>query len=199
MKNITILALFLTAACGDKSPQTNNGFKRILPDTLKSWSGKMTREDFHLTRKLERKFNLGSLWDGVTNEEIRLWILYGSYDPQTLLILTKLNSDSWSLRKLSFYQIEGYNIHSDFTRSISNYLVDSLNLGRYWSLASQSDLKAGDSYGCMDGENVFFEIADSTKYRFMWFRCPGIHKNKNLAFLMISELQHQLEDLVLKQ
>jgi hypothetical protein len=95
---------------------------------------------------------------------------------------------------LSFCQTKADSIYLDHTRSIRSGSIDSLNLDRYWDLASQSDLKAGDLFGCLDGGDVFMEIADSLKYRFLWYRCLNINKLKDSVFFLASELTSKLRD-----
>jgi hypothetical protein len=75
-------------------------------------------------------------------------------------------------------------IDTDKTILVGHDLTDSMNLSNFWNLGSQSDLKDGDSYGCLDGVDVFMEIADPARYRFMWYRCPDLNKHKDSAFLL---------------
>jgi len=195
MRALILPVLFFLASCGGQSVEKNNGFKRLLPDTTKSWSGKMTRDTYNSTRRLEEKLYLESILNGTKNQEIRVWNLSGSYDPQVLFILKKDSGDWWRLRTLSFYQTKADSIYADHTRSIPTGSIDSLHLNRYWVLASQSDLKAGDSFGCLDGGDAFMEMADSVKYRFLWYRCPDINKLKDSAFFLVSELTSKLDRL----
>jgi hypothetical protein len=195
MKTLKLIGLFLLASCGNQSIESATAFRHILPDTVKTWAGQMTRDDYYSTRSLEKKLHLETLTNGVNTEELRIWRLSGSYDPQVLFILKKMGANEWHLRTLSFYQSKGDSIYADYTRLLRSGSVDSLKLGQYWSVASQSDLKAGDSYGCIDSENVFVELADSTKYRFMWYRCPDINKDKDSAFFLVSKLRDRLDGL----
>lgn len=199
MKTLKILGICLLASCSSQTSEPQKEFKRILPDTTQSWSGQMTKEAYHQTRSIEKKFSLESLLNGVKGKELRIWNLSGFYDPQVLLILSKSKTNNWNLRVLNFYQTKGDSIYSDYTRPIRSSSIDSLNLNRYWSLASQSDLKAGDTYGCMDGGEVFMEIADATKYRFMWYRCPDINKNRDSAFFIVTELKSKLRELTVER
>jgi hypothetical protein len=107
----------------------------------------------------------------------------GSYDPQVLLIAQQDYSNNWTLRTISYYQTKVDSIYSDNVRLLRHGAIDSFNLNWYWNLPSQSDLKAGDSYGCFDGEDVFIEMADSLTYRFMWYRCTFMNKDKDSVFV----------------
>lgn len=195
MRTLILLVLLFLASCCGQSVEKNTRFKRLLPDTTKTWSGQMTRDSYNSTRDFEEKLHLESVLNGTTSQEIRVWNLSGSYDPQVLFILKKDSADWWRLRTLAFRQTKADSIYFDHTRSIRSGSIDSLNLDRYWQLASQSDLKAGDSFGCLDGEDVFMEIADSVKYRFLWYRCPTINKLKDSAFFLASELTKKLKRL----
>ena len=198
MKTLTILGLCFFVSCGSQPPEPQNAFKRILPDTARSWSGRMTAETYHQTRSIEKKFSLASLWNGIRGKELRIWNLSGSYDPQVLLILNKSETGNWNLRVVNFYQTKRDSIYSDYTRLIRSSSVDSLNLDRCWNFASQSDLKEGDNYGCLDGGDVFMEIADTTRYRFMWYKCPDINNKKDSAFFLANELSRKISELAMQ-
>ncbi|MCW3075240.1 MAG: hypothetical protein JWP69_2309 [Flaviaesturariibacter sp.] len=198
MKAIRMIWLSLLISCSDQSNKSTFKFKLDLPDTSKSWSGQMTRDDYYLTRDFEKNLHLQTLINGVKNQEIRVWSLSDSYDPQILFILNKNITGRWRLRTISFYKTKADSIYTDYTRQIRVGAVDSLRLERFFNLASQSDLKKSDNYGCMDGENVFVEIANSTKYRFMWYRCPDINKAKDSSFMLISQLRDQLNALAVE-
>jgi hypothetical protein len=195
MKTFIIIALFIISSCGSR-PVEQVGFRRILPDTSKSWTGRMTRDVFQQTRILESKLDLPTLAKGIKNDELRIWNLSGSYDPQVVQILYRLNEDQWVLRAISFYHSKDDSITVDSKRLISSDRMDSFDFNQFLNLPSQSDLKAGHSYGCMDGGDVFIEIADSIRYRFMWYKCPDIHKNKDSVFLLVNQLTEKINYLV---
>ena len=195
MKTLKLIGLLFLAACGRHSSDPQTTFKQILPDTSKSSSGRMTRETFHQTRKIEQKLDLISLLNGSNNEEIRIWRLSGSYDPQSVTILAKLKTDAWHLRQLTFNHSKNDSITSDVTRQLPSKVINTLNLISYWNLPSQSDLKTGDAYGCMDGSDVFIEMANTAKYRFMWYRCPDINETKDSAFHRVFELRSKIAQL----
>lgn len=195
MKMLKIIGSFLLTSCGGYPVEHAAKFRHILPDTSKSWAGRMTREEFYLTRNLERKLNLRSLTQGVTNTEVRIWNLSGSYDPQVINVLYRLNNEEWGLRTILFNRSKDDSIYTESRRRINSDRMDTFNFNQYWNLPSQSDLSAGDSYGCIDGGNVFMEIADSTRYRFMWYRCPAINKDKDSVFLLVNELPNKLHEL----
>jgi hypothetical protein len=194
MKTLQLLGLLLIASCGNRSSEPHAEFRRILPDTSKSWAGQMTREAFHQTRNLEEKLNLRSLTSGIKGEEIRIWGLAGFYDPQSLTILSKASREGWNIRLVSFYQIKYDSISSDVTMPIENFPFDD-----YWNLASQSDLRNCDDYGCVDGGDVFIELANAAKYRFMWYRCPDINESKDSTFYQIIELRRKIAGLIGKR
>lgn len=195
MRNLIILGVFFLSSCGSNPVETVTEFRRLIPDTTKSWSGRMSRDYYHFTRQLEQKLNLPSLLNGTKNQEFRVWNLSNAYDPLDLFILKEDSIDKWTLRTLSFYHANGDSIGTDYTRLVRQDFIDSMNLSNFWSLGSQSDLRDGDSYGCFDGGDVFMEIADSARYRFMWYRCPDLNKHKDSVFLLSSMLVIKLDEL----
>jgi hypothetical protein len=198
MRVFLITGLFLLVSCGSKPGDTTLDFERHIPDTTKSWAGRMTKECYEETKRLEAKLGLHTLSDGTNTTEIRVWNFSGSYDPQVLFLLKNGSTKGWQLRTVSFYKTKGDSIYADYSRIIRQKAVDSLDLNRYWTLASQSDLKAGDTYGCMDGGDVLVELASPTKYRFMWYRCPDIHKEKDSVFLLANQLTNGLDALAVE-
>jgi hypothetical protein len=155
----------------------------------------MTKARYISTRRFETRLGLKTLSNGTTTTEIRVWTLSSFYDPKVIFILKNDSSTLWHLRTISFFQNKNDSIYADFTRLIPHSAIDSIKLNRYWILASQSDLKAGDSFGCMDGADLFIELADSTRYRFMWYRCPDINLKRDSAFLLAYELGSRLDGL----
>jgi hypothetical protein len=191
MKTLQLLGLLILASCGNLKSEPQAEFRQIVPDTSKSWAGQMTREAFHQTRKLERKLNVRSITNGIKGEEIRIWGLSGSYDPQSLTILSNADTRGWNVRQVSFYYSKNDSISKDITKPIQSFPIDD-----YWSLASQSDLANGDDYGCMDGGDVFIEISNASKYRFMWYRCPDINEKKDSTFYQVTELRRKVAGLI---
>lgn len=191
MKTLQILGLLLFVSCGNRSSKPQTEFRQILPDTSRTWAGRMTREAFHRTKQLELKLNVRSITNGIKGEEIRIWGLSGSYEPQSLTILSKADTQRWNARWVSFYHSKNDSISNDIAKSIQNFPFND-----YWGLASQSDLVNGDEYGCIDGEDVFIEIANASRYRFMWYRCPDINEKKDSTFHRVTELQRKVAGLI---
>jgi len=48
----------------------------------------------------------------------------------------------------------------------------------------------------MDGGDVFIEVANASKYRFMWYRCPDINAKKDSAFYQVTELRRRVAELI---
>jgi hypothetical protein len=189
---IIVIGICFLTSCGSQSVDNDTTFKASFPDTTKTWAGRETRQDFHFTRNIENKLQLSTLTNGTNYTEIRIWRLSGSYDPQSLNTLRQLSPDKWSLRTIEFYQTKSDSIIADYTTLIRDGFIDSLNLDRYWNMPSQSELTDGDKYGCMDGNNVLIELANSTTYKLKWYRCPNINKTKDSVFLLVSELTSKL-------
>ncbi|OQP45309.1 hypothetical protein A4R26_32365 [Niastella populi] len=68
---ILLVLLFLASRCG-QSIEKNTRFKRLLPDTTKTWSGQMTRESYNSTRDFEEKLHLESVLNGTKSQEIQM-------------------------------------------------------------------------------------------------------------------------------
>jgi hypothetical protein len=197
MRILFLPGLFYLASCNTQPAEKAVPFQRQIPDTTKTWAGQMTKKSYDKAKGLEGKFGLKTLLDGTKNTELRVWNFSGYYDPQVVFILKNDTVNGWQLRTVSFYQTKGDSIYADYTRLIRDSAVDSLGFDRYWVLVSQSDLKAPDSYGCSDGGDVFVELANSSRYRFMWYRCPDMNKNKDSAFLLANELTNRLDGLAI--
>jgi hypothetical protein len=52
MRTLLILGLFFLASCGSQSGDTTLDFERNIPDTTKSWAGRMTKESYHEATRL---------------------------------------------------------------------------------------------------------------------------------------------------
>ncbi|HEX8460529.1 MAG TPA: hypothetical protein VF623_03840 [Segetibacter sp.] len=192
------IVLFLFAFCRNKHGTGHVEFNRIMPDTSKTWAGRMTQEAFNQTRTFGKTLNLGQLIEGTPQEEIRVWYLSGSYDPQVVFIAKADSFNKWSLRTISFYRTKSDSIYADYSRVLRQSAVDSLNLHKYWQLTSQSDLPKGDTYGCLDGEDIFIEMSNRIKYKSMWYRCPEINKNKDTTFHSAASLVNRLDALAVE-
>jgi hypothetical protein len=193
MKLLFAIILIFFASCSDQNETANMQFSRSIPDTSKTWAGRMTRDAYNETRSFQKTLKLTKLIDGTERDEIRVWYLSGSYDPQVLLIAKADSLNRWTLRTISFYRAKSDSIYADYSRVLRQSSVDSLHLNKYWQLTSQSDLPQGDTYGCVDGEDLFIEMANRKKYRFMWYRCPDINKDKDTVFLAAANLANKLD------
>ena len=196
MLALKLIGICFLASCGSRSVAPIINFQKVFPDTSKSWAGRMTREDVYETRSLENKFHLLTLTNGTKNTEMRIWEFSAAYDPQTLNILQHINSKWWTLRTITFYRAKKDSIVADNNRNIQTDLFDSITLSRYWNMPSQSDLREGDKYGCMDGSDMVIELANAKTYKLKWYCCPGIHKTKDSAFLLASELANRLSLII---
>ncbi|MCF1715980.1 hypothetical protein L0U88_15170 [Flavihumibacter sp. RY-1] len=192
------ILLFFFASCRNQGDTGINALSRVIPDTSRTWAGRMTRDAFSQTRTFEKSLKIGSLIDGTANDEIRVWYLSGSYDPQVAFIAKPDSFSKWTLRIISFYRTKVDSTYNDYSLVLRHTSVDSLNLNKYWTLTSQSDLQNGDDYGCMDGEDIFIEMSNRMKYRFMWYRCPEINKSRDSVFLTASNLANRLDALAVE-
>ena len=148
----------------------------------------MTKETFIWTRTLQARLQLDSLEWGTKGKEIRVWHLSGSYDPQVVQIIRQSFNGDCSLRIISFNHSKGDSIEEDIKRKLRPGLLDSARIVRFWTLPSQSEMANGDTYGCLDGSDLFIELSTSERYKILWYRCPYINKDKNSAFQSASDL-----------
>lgn len=188
----------MLASCHNQHDSAKVEFNRSIPDTSKTWAGRMTRYAYNQTRQFENSLKLQKLVDGTIQDEIRVWYLSGSYDPQVVFIVKTDSLNNWTLRIVSFYRTKSDSIYADDSRVLRQGSVDSLALHKYWKLTSQSDMLNGDSYGCRDGEDLFIEMSSKTKYQFMWYRCPEINKDKDTAFRFAAALANRLDALTIE-
>jgi hypothetical protein len=187
------IILFLFISCGNRQDKVNVEFNRIIPDTSKTWSGRMTGEAYEQTRSFEKLLKLENLINGSFQDEIRVWYLQNSHDKHVLFIAKTDSLKKWTLRTISFYKNKSDSIYADYSRPLRHSSADSLNFSKLWQMKSQSDLANGDTYGCMDGEDIFIELSNRKKYRFLWYRCPEINKNKDSVFLAAWTLADRLD------
>lgn len=192
------IVLFLLASCSSQPDSLKVEFHRFIPDTSRTWAGRMTRDAYNQTRAFENTLKLEKLIDGTVHDELRVWYLSSSFDPQVVFIAKADSSNKWSLRTISFYRTKSDSIYADYSRVLRQSAVDSLNLNKYWQLTSQSDLSKGDTYGCVDGEDIFIEMSNRIKYKFLWFRCPEIYKDKDTTFLSATALANRLDALAVE-
>jgi hypothetical protein len=166
----------------------------MVPDTSKSWAGQATKQALQNVRTAETRFRLVPLRNGSSGLELRVWTLASSYDPQTLHIINFPQNRAGEHRTIS-YSFRDDSVWSDMRHVLLQPQLADLDIPSLWNLKSQSDLKSGDSFGCMDGSDLFIELADSARHKFMWYRCPNINKNKDSVFAKAFSLGVQLHRL----
>mgnify|MGYP001189084772 CR=1 FL=1 len=193
MKSQFSIILFLFISCVNRQDNVSVEFNRIIPDTSKTWSGRMTGEAYEKTRNFEKSLKLENLTDGSFQDEIRVWYLQSSYDNHVLFIAKTDSLKKWSLRTISFYKNKSDSIYTDYSRPLRNSSIDSLDFSKLWKMKSQSDIANGVTYSCKDGEDIFIELSQRNKYRFLWYKCPEINKYKDSVFLTAWTLADRLD------
>lgn len=185
MRSILLSTIFFFAAC-KSTPYSHLHIEKIIPDSVGSYYAEQFHKDYLLSRKIVDSFKLQNISNGTKNQQVWFWDMSSSYDPQTIYILHRKSSDGWHLKVIKYYAFQKDSITSDVTKTINSNLFDTLNVDRFWKLPSQSQLKNGDKYGCVDGNTVLIEMADSTRYKYIFFRCPDIHADKDTAFYLVN-------------
>jgi len=191
MRLFFLLAIYLLGAC-NSFKKDHSHFKKIIPDSTGGFYSKQFHNDYLSTRQVVDSLKLQDITNGVNNEQIWFWNLSSAYDPQTIYILQRNSTTNWNLRFLQ-YDANSKKAIVDRSKSLNGTFFDSLKFKHLWDLPSQSELKDGDRYGCLDGNTVLIEIADSTRYKYIAYRCPGIHVNKDSAFYYVNEISQFLD------
>jgi hypothetical protein len=189
---IFLSAALLILSCREASRAPEPTVQRLMPDTAERWAGQQTGAALRLAKHYEQKFGLPSLQYGSATE-VRLWYFSTAYDNQVLFRLREDRWGNWQLRTISFHRKGVDRIYADYSRQLRQSAVNSLLLSRYWGIPSQSEMKNGDQYGCVDGEEVLIELAEPNRYRPLWYRCPEINRDKDPAFLLAASLADRLD------
>jgi hypothetical protein len=195
MKLTFFIVIVFLAGCQTTPRSEATDFRRHIPDTANSWAGRSTSDAFNLAKNLQIKFGLDSLVNGSKLAEFRLWVFSSQVDPQTLFILRKDTAKTWIIRKTRYYSSKNDSITYQSKQLLSQDIVNGLGILDSWKMASQSEMKSADSYGCMGGPDIFLEMADSSRYKFLWYRCPHINIKKHSSFAAAESLFRHLSQL----
>lgn len=195
MKFLLYLGVFYWIACSNRPKEENFQISKLLPDSSNSFYAKQFHRDYLDTRRIQNLFTLNDISNGTDKIELRLWNISSTYDPQSIYILKQSKHDEWNLRVINYYRSLKDSITQETNMAFRGGLIDSLNLDKYWALPSQSEIKNGDDYGCMDGNTVLLELSDKRRYKYIVFRCPELHVNKDSAFYLINILHEGLRSL----
>jgi hypothetical protein len=194
MRPLLLIIIFFYAACHSGQDTKLSQIKKFIPDSTNSFYAREFYKDYKRTRQIEALFNLPDISDGTKNFELRFWSLSSFYDPQSIYILIKNKSD-WNLKVIKYNSSSKDSITAETNMTFRDDFISKLNLERYWSLPSQSEMKNGDSFGCTDGNTILLELSDFSRYKYIGVRCPEMHVSKDSTFYWVNSLNKDLRSL----
>jgi hypothetical protein len=209
MKPVTVFILWLTfLGCNNSNLQTHYAIPKSvhIPDTTNNWYAKLFDYSYYITKtEIAKRLKLEPLEKDTSNSEIRVWIIGSNYDPQKIISLKKKNN-SWKITEFNYYSSykdSNSNVHIDsistqekIEKVVSQSAFDLLKTEQIWQLPSQSEMKNGDSYGCVDGYALLIEMSNTLRYKFLFYMCPSFHISKDSTFQIVSAFQHKLGNLL---
>ena len=210
MKLSILIIFFLTlASCNNSNLQTNQIIAKTIhiPDTSNNWYAKLY--DFpNYVRKTEiaKQLNLENLETDTSNSEIRIWTIGSNYNPQTLTTLKNKNN-IWTITRLNYYlsfddkktKVDSILTSGIIEKEISLNEFNPLETEKIWQLPSQSEMKNGSSFGCMDGYTLLIEMNYKSKYKFSCYVCPDFHVLKDTTFKNIVTFKQKIGELISKK
>jgi hypothetical protein len=210
MKLSILIIFFLTfAACNNSNLQTQKEIPRSvhIPDTTNNWYAKLFDYPYYVKKtEIAKQLNIESLEADTSNSEIRIWAIGSNYNPQTLTFLKNKNG-IWTISRFNYYlsfdnaktKVDSISTKGKIEKIIS---IDEFNLLRtekIWQLSSQSEMKNGGSFGCMDGYALLIEMNDKSKYKFSCYICPDLHVAKDTTFQNIMTFEQKVGELISKK
>jgi hypothetical protein len=210
MKLSILIIFFLTfAACNNSNLQTQKEIPRSvhIPDTTNNWYAKLFDYSYYVKKtEIAKQLDIESLEADTSNSEIRIWAIGSNYNPQTLTFLKNKNG-IWTISRFYFYlsfdnaktKVDSISTKGKIEKIIS---IDEFNLLRtekIWQLSSQSEMKNGGSFGCMDGYALLIEMNDKSKYKFSCYICPDLHVAKDTTFQNIMTFEQKVGELISKK
>jgi hypothetical protein len=77
--------------------------------------------------------------------------------------------------------------------------IKTLHLDKLWGIPTQSKMKDGENYGCIDGYALLIEISDKSKYQFTCHMCPSLHASKDSTFMTVDIFNNKVRELANRQ
>jgi len=204
-RTLIILCIFFTC-CDNNTIKTQESHPKIIiiPDTANNWYAKLF--DFPYYQMKNETCNLLGLplLENDTSEfVVRVWRIASSYNPQKIYLLRKI-ANTWTLSMVRYYQhfdeldrikIDSISLQKDDPKVLTSIDIEKLDLRKLWEIPTQSKMKDGGSYGCVDGYSLLIEISDRTKYKYTFHICPAFHASKDSTFMMVDQFDNKLKEL----
>jgi hypothetical protein len=89
-------------------------------------------------------------------------------------------------------KIDSVSTRKESKRIISAYEFGLLNIEKIWQLPSQSEMKNGGNYGCLDGYALLIEMNTKERYKYLFYMCPDLHVSKDSTFQTIITFKDQV-------
>jgi hypothetical protein len=147
-----------------------------------------------------KQLHLDNLEGDTINSEIRVWFLGSNYNPQQVFLINS-KGNQWTITNrnyyINFHEQTGFKIDSVSKRKESKRIISAqefglLNIEKIWQLPSQSEMKNGGNYGCLDGYALLIEMNTKERYKYLFYMCPDLHVSKDSTFQTIITFKDQV-------
>lgn len=208
MRSVTLIIFyFIFLGCKNSDKPNSNAIPKSvhIPDTTNNWYAQIFDYPSYLNKiDITNQLGLDVLETDTVSSEIRVWVLGYNYNPQEIYLM-KSKDTIWTISQINFYLNlgQGKLIVDSISSRIENKILSqegfrSLNTQQIWELPSQSEMKNGGSYGCVDGYSVQIEMNNKTKYKYSFYMCPGFHISKDSTFRFVQTFIQKIDSLFYK-
>ena len=200
MKILVTLTIAVTLASCISQQQTDEVISKTIhiPDSLGTFYSRQEYNDYKKLKTISAQLKLDSLENDTSSLEIRVWSLSSYFNPQSVRILKKRNG-KYLLSLITFYvapqnwetgKIDS--IRPELRVQISSSDIEKLKIDSIWKLPSQSEMSNGDSFGCVDGSDLLLEMSNKVKYKYSFYRCPYILRERDKVFETIDIFSNKI-------
>ncbi len=204
---IIIIFCLIFIGCNNSNLQPDNPIPKSIqiPDTTNNWYAKLFDYPSYLKKtEIAKQLALENLETDTSNSEIRIWTIGSNYNPQTIIFLKNKNN-IWTISKLNYYLSFGNTkpkvdsiSKGKIEREISINEFNLLGSEQIWQLPSQSEMKNGSTYGCVDGYALLIEMNIKSKYKFLFYMCPDFHISRDSTFQSVVNFKQKVGEILSK-
>jgi hypothetical protein len=210
MKLIIIIIFSLTlAACNNSNLQIQKAIPRSIhiPDTTNNWYAKLFDYPNYVKKtEIAKQLKIKNLEPDTSNSEIRIWTIGSNHNPQTVTSLKNKNGIC-TITRLIYYlsfdnaktKVDSFSTKGKIEKIISIEEFNLLRTEQIWQQPSQSEMKNGGSFGCMDGYALLIEMNNKSKYKFSCYICPDLHVSKDTTFQNVVTFKQKVGNLISKK
>jgi len=205
--NIILFCLILVC-CNHKNLLIGKAFPKSIhiPDTTNNLYAKHFDYPYYLIKtEIAKQLKLENLETDTSSSEIRIWKIGSNYHPQKIITLKNRNN-IWTIAVLTYYlnhkgqnakvKVDSISTRGKNEREISLNEFTLLMTDQIWQLPSQSEMKNGGSYGCMDGYALLIEMNSKEKYKYLFYMCPDLHVSKDSTFQTVVTFTNNVAKLI---